>query len=135
MNWDSEGLRDLLRCGKNDEDGGRRETDSASKNSEIQREREREQLCPTCMDTQVTPDNYNTYGVLSLSLSAPIHLLIYCINPHMSRYRFVLWTFGPHKIIKTYSLFTSLTNTLTYTHTTLQLLYMYVKFNWYFSAL
>lgn len=108
MKWDSEGMRELSRflsARKMKMEGGEDERERE------RRERERE-LCPTCMDTQVI-DNYTTYGVFSL---CSIHLLIYCVNPHMPE----------HKIIKTLSH----THTYYYPFT-----YMYVKFNWYFGAL
>lgn len=39
--------------------------------------RVRERGCPTCMDTQVTPDNYTTYGALnSLPLSLCLSLFL-----------------------------------------------------------
>lgn len=31
------------------------------------------QLCPTCMDAQVTQDNYTTYDMFSLSLCQPLY--------------------------------------------------------------
>ena len=116
---------------KNSEDGG---SWGRRWNSEIERGRQwkrvRERGCPTCMDTQVTPDNYTTYGALnslplsrslslslspSLSLSfslslSSIHVLIYSINPCMP----------DHKIIKTkpsHSLSLSLSHTHTHTRT------------------
>lgn len=45
-----------------------------SKNTELQTDTE--QVCPTCMDTQVTLDNYITDDGLSLSLTPLIHFSV-----------------------------------------------------------